>query len=69
MYVCINTYTPTNKKGNHEPISLYMAGTLCDGMFSYPYYFPVNKQHFGSIFAFLIVLPIVTVITYISKGK
>ena len=65
----IYIYIPTNKNGNHEPISFYMAGTLWDGMISYLYYFPVNEQHFGSIFAFLVVLPIVTMITYISKGR
>ena len=60
-----NTYTVTNKNGIHVPISFYMA----DGMFSYLYYFPANEQHLGSMFAFLVVLPIVTMITYISKGR
>ena len=60
-----NIYIPTNKNSNHEPISFYKA----DGMLSYLYYFPVNGQHLGSMFAFLVVLLIATMITYISKGR
>ena len=49
-----NAYIPTNKNGNHKPISFYMA----DGMFSYLYYSPVDKQHLGSMFAFWLFYPL-----------
>merc|ERR1712238_73065 len=68
IYICTNKYIPTNKNGNHEPISFYMTGTLWDGMFSYLYYFQSTNSILGLYLLFWSFYPLTLCLHIYQKG-